>query len=140
MSNRRDRTFQPSELKDGRTLRSLGEARQLFQSLLGVRQGNPTWGYLADLLDKAEDRNEKYSTMDARAQFNSRANSGPPVMKVDADKSLMDVFCEGLFARALGYPTSRNPYISGSLNHEFWRQGWGWVDYDDVELPPREVE
>jgi hypothetical protein len=40
-------------------------------------------------------------------------------VKVDADKTLMDVFREGLFTRALGYPRSRNPYLAGRLNFSF---------------------
>jgi hypothetical protein len=57
---------------------------------------------------------------------------------LEIDKSAMDIFREGMFARALGYPSSRNPYIPGTLNHEFWLHGWEWVDYDGVELPLRD--
>jgi hypothetical protein len=61
-------------------------------------------------------------------------------VKVDADKTLMDVFREGLFTRALGYPRSRNPYLAGRLNFKFWRSGWEWIDNENVELPLRDSD
>jgi hypothetical protein len=55
-------------------------------------------------------------------------------MKINVEESVMDVFGEGLFARALGYSRSRNPYPEDSLNHKFWHHGWAWIDGGDVEL------
>jgi hypothetical protein len=41
---------------------------------------------------------------------------------------------------AASYPSSLNPYIAGSLNCEFWRHGWEWINNDDVELPLRGID
>jgi uncharacterized protein HemY len=72
MSPRWKQTFKPIVLKDGRTIRSLEEARSLMLTLPQLHQQNAHWQYASELLISAADRNEKYSTMDARAQL-SRA-------------------------------------------------------------------
>jgi hypothetical protein len=51
---------------------------------------------------------------------------------VEADKSVMDIFREGF---ALGYPRSRNPYKTGTMNLQFWRQGWAWIDLPIRQAP-----
>jgi hypothetical protein len=66
------RRFKPIVLADGRTIASLAEARDFLGSLPLPRQQDRQWKYAGELLLVAVDRNEKYSTMDARAQI-SRA-------------------------------------------------------------------
>jgi hypothetical protein len=67
-----NRPIKAITLKDGRTLNTLEEARRLMLALPEPHQVRPPWQYAAELLLAAADRNEKYSTMDARAQL-SRA-------------------------------------------------------------------
>jgi hypothetical protein len=69
MNDRRTRSIKPLALTDGRTLTSLRDAREFLLSLPPERRALAPWRYAADLLKRAEDRNEKYSTMDARAQL-----------------------------------------------------------------------
>jgi hypothetical protein len=64
-----NRTFKPIALKDGRTIKTLDDARALMLLLPERHQSRPPWQYAAELLVAAADRNEKYSTMDARAQL-----------------------------------------------------------------------
>jgi hypothetical protein len=53
------------------------------------------------------------------------------------EKSVMDVYREGLFARALGRPATTNPYLFESVNHEFWLCGWSEIDeMRDFTAPP----
>jgi hypothetical protein len=66
------RKFKAITLVDGRTIANLAEARDFMTSLPPVRQGDGHWKYASELLARAAERNEKYSTMDARAQM-SRA-------------------------------------------------------------------
>jgi hypothetical protein len=55
----------------------------------------------------------------------------------ELEKSVMDIFREGLFARALGRPASGNPYSLQSVNHEFWLCGWSEIDeMRDFSAPP----
>jgi hypothetical protein len=63
------RRFKAIPLADGRTIASLAEARDLLASLPPARRDDRHWKYAGDLLVRAADRNEKYSTMDARAQL-----------------------------------------------------------------------
>jgi hypothetical protein len=65
-----DHSFRdPLMLLDGRTVRTLGDARDLVLSLPAPHQQNPHWRYASELLFKAADRGEKYAVMDARAQM-----------------------------------------------------------------------
>lgn len=64
-----DRTFAQIALKDGRKIKSLQDARRLMLTLPTPHQNRPPWQYAAELLIAAADRNEKYATTDARAQF-----------------------------------------------------------------------
>jgi hypothetical protein len=65
----RDPSFKTIELKDGRMLKNVADARNFLISLPISRQASPTWRYTADLLRRALERNEKYATMDLRAQL-----------------------------------------------------------------------
>src|ERR1700685_2188529 len=85
------RKFKSIALKDGRAVASLGEARDFMASLSSASRAAGHWKYAGDLLLKAADRNEKYSTMDARAQM-SRA------LKID-----------GLAASNLPEPSAKLP-------------------------------
>jgi len=62
------RRFKAIALVDGRSIATLADARDLMASLPPPRQGDRHWKYAGELLLRAADRNEKYSTMDARAQ------------------------------------------------------------------------
>jgi hypothetical protein len=63
------RPFKTIALTNGGEIASLGEARDFIASLsLAARTGSH-WKYAEDLLLRAIDRNEKYSTMDLRAQM-----------------------------------------------------------------------
>lgn len=64
-----DRTFKPIVLTDGRKIESLQDARRFMLQLPQPHQTRPPWQYTAELLLRAADRNEKYATMDARAQL-----------------------------------------------------------------------
>jgi hypothetical protein len=66
------RGFKPIRLSDGRAIGSLAQARAFIASLPEISQSDRQWKYVGDLLARAADQNEKYSTMDARAQL-SRA-------------------------------------------------------------------
>jgi len=59
----------PITLRDGATVDTLDEARTLMFSLPELHQRNSHWKYAGELLSRAVDRGEKYSVMDARAQF-----------------------------------------------------------------------
>lgn len=63
------RRFKAITLADGRSIASLAEARDLLAALPPPRRSDRHWKYADDLLARAADRNEKYSTMDARAQM-----------------------------------------------------------------------
>lgn len=56
-------------LKDGRTISNLHEARLLMLTLPQAHQAREPWQYAAELVIAAASRNEKYATMDARAQL-----------------------------------------------------------------------
>jgi hypothetical protein len=65
-----NRSFKaPIALKDGGTITTLDDARHLMLALPERHQSRPPWQYAAELLLAAADRQEKYSTMDARAQL-----------------------------------------------------------------------
>jgi hypothetical protein len=64
-----NQTFKPIVLRDGRTFRTLHDARNLMLALPAPHQSRPSWQYAAELLIAAADRNERYATMDARAQL-----------------------------------------------------------------------
>jgi hypothetical protein len=55
-------------LIDGRTIRRLGDARDLVLSLPAPHQQNAHWRYASELLHKAAGAGERYAVMDARAQ------------------------------------------------------------------------
>jgi hypothetical protein len=59
----------PLFLRDGRTIKTLGEARGLVLSLLPRQQSQPSWEFAAELLLVAADRDDANSTMDARVQL-----------------------------------------------------------------------
>jgi hypothetical protein len=50
-----------------------------------------------------------------------------------AEKSVMDVFGEGVLARNRGESIESNPYAVDSKNHEPWRDGWRI--YDVLRVP-----
>jgi hypothetical protein len=67
---RRSHKFaKPIILRDGATVDTLAEARTLMCSLPKLHQRNAHWQYAGELLSRALDRGEKYSVIDARAQF-----------------------------------------------------------------------
>jgi hypothetical protein len=43
---------------------------------------------------------------------------------------------EGLFVRALGRPSSSNPYPPNCDEHALWDKGWRWVDESGENAPP----
>jgi hypothetical protein len=45
-----------------------------------------------------------------------------------AEKSVMDVFVEGIRARNRGDTIEGNPYPADSKNHDPWREGWRIYD------------
>jgi hypothetical protein len=44
------------------------------------------------------------------------------------EKTIRDIYREGLFARALGRLAERNPYPLGSKERDSWLEGWGLID------------
>jgi hypothetical protein len=69
MSERWARPFKRIVLTDGRAIASLAEARDCIALLSSALQLGRHWIYASELLVRAAGRNEKYSTMDARAQM-----------------------------------------------------------------------
>jgi len=69
MTSKWSRAFKPIALGDGRTIASLGAAREFLLALAPTARDGGHWRYADELLRRAADRNEKYSTMDARAQM-----------------------------------------------------------------------
>jgi hypothetical protein len=63
------RSFKPIPLADGRAIASLAQARDFIALLPPSSQGGRQWKYAGELLRRAVDQNEKYSTGDARAQM-----------------------------------------------------------------------
>lgn len=63
------RTFKAIALADGRILASLEAAREFLIALEPSARDGRHWRYAEDLLQRAAERNEKYSTMDARSQL-----------------------------------------------------------------------
>ena len=63
------RHFKSIPLADGRTIACLAKARDFIASLPEESQKTGQWKYASDLLLRAADQNEKYSTGDARAQM-----------------------------------------------------------------------
>ena len=62
----------PIKLKDGRTIATLGQARELMLALPERHQLRPFWQYAAELLIEAAGRGDRASVDDAAAQL-SRA-------------------------------------------------------------------
>jgi hypothetical protein len=63
------RTFKSIPIADGRAIASLAEARDFIALLPQTFQSDRQWKYAGDLLLRAVEQGEKYSTMDARAQM-----------------------------------------------------------------------
>ena len=59
----------PIVLKDGRTIATLGEAREMMLSLSPVRRRADMWRYTADLLNVAAADNSYVPHTEAEAQF-----------------------------------------------------------------------
>jgi hypothetical protein len=59
----------PIFLRDGRKIKTLGDARSLVLSLVPRQQSQPSWQFAAELLLVAAGRDDANSTMDARAQL-----------------------------------------------------------------------
>jgi hypothetical protein len=54
------------------------------------------------------------------------------------EKTEMDIYREGLFARALGRPRAVNPYAPESKEHALWDEGWLSADDPDDDTAPKE--
>jgi hypothetical protein len=63
---------EPIKLKNGRTVATLGQARELMLALPERHQIRPFWQYAAELLIDAAERGDRASVDDAAAQL-SRA-------------------------------------------------------------------
>jgi hypothetical protein len=70
-------------LIDGRTIETLGDARDLVLSLPEPHQQNAHWRYASELLCKAACAAEKYAVMDARAQT-ARALKAEGLLSISA--------------------------------------------------------
>jgi hypothetical protein len=62
----------PIKLKDGRTIATLEQARELMLALPERHQSRPFWQYAAELLIEAAERGDRASVDDAASQL-SRA-------------------------------------------------------------------
>jgi hypothetical protein len=49
------------------------------------------------------------------------------MIQIESD-SLLHVYREGVFTRALGRPKSRNPYPVQTFEHFLWEKGWRLID------------
>lgn len=49
----------------------------------------------------------------------------------------MDIYREGLFARALGRLAECNPYPADSKERDSWLEGWGLIDESDEDGSPK---
>jgi hypothetical protein len=66
---KRDRSFlQPIILEDGAAVVGLTEAETLIRNLPAAVQQSARWKYASELIVRAFERDEKYTTMDVRAQ------------------------------------------------------------------------
>jgi hypothetical protein len=65
--------------------------------------------------------------MDARAQM-TRALTVEGLVMAHVEKSLIEVFREGLFWRALGRSALDNPYSPDSIDYAIWFEGWSLID------------
>jgi len=59
----------PITLKDGRTIATLSQAREMMLSLPMAHRRGDMWGYTADLLGEAAADNSYVPHIDAEAQF-----------------------------------------------------------------------
>jgi hypothetical protein len=59
----------PFTLKDGRTIATLGQAREMMLSLSPVRRRCDVWRYAADLLNEAAADHSHVPHAEAEAQF-----------------------------------------------------------------------
>jgi hypothetical protein len=59
----------PIALRDGRTIATLADAREIVEALPSDHLDSAHWRYASEMLVRAADHNEKYSTQDARAQL-----------------------------------------------------------------------
>jgi hypothetical protein len=69
MSPRWSQTFKPIRLKDGRTVKSLDDARTLILALPELHQRNPHWQYAGELVLSAAARKQRHATLNARDQL-----------------------------------------------------------------------
>lgn len=69
MSPRWNLTFKPITLKDGRTIKSLHDARSLMLALPALHQRNPHWQHAGELLLSAAVRKRSDATLEARTQL-----------------------------------------------------------------------
>jgi hypothetical protein len=53
-------------------------------------------------------------------------------------KGYLDIYRDGLFARAVGRPQTSNPYPAGSDPFAFWFAGWSLVDESNDDTAPKE--
>ena len=51
-----------------------------------------------------------------------------------------DALREGLFVRALGRPSSANPYPQDSHDHALWEKGWRLIDFSYESFPSAEAK
>ena len=58
--------------------------------------------------------------------------------EVEKDQT-QDAFREGLFVRALGRPSSTNPYPPHSDERALWEKGWRSVDERGQNVPPADA-
>jgi hypothetical protein len=70
------RPFKSIPLADGRAIASLAQAHEFIVRLPVASQSDSHWKYAVDLLIRAADRDEKYSTNDARAQMSRTLRAG----------------------------------------------------------------
>jgi hypothetical protein len=53
------------------------------------------------------------------------------------EKSMMDIYREGLFARSLGRLAECNPYPADSKEWAYWLEGWGFIDESKEDSSPQ---
>jgi hypothetical protein len=53
-------------------------------------------------------------------------------------KGYLDIYRDGLFARALGRPWTSNPYPYGSDPAAFWFAGWSLIDESNDDTAPKD--
>jgi hypothetical protein len=53
------------------------------------------------------------------------------------EKSMMDIYREGLFASALGRLAECTPYRADSKEWAYWLEGWGLIDESNEDSSPK---